>query len=230
MTLYWFDFAVLAFLTWGAVSGYFRGLSHSLVNLMTWFFGLGLAFYFKGPVASFVNQQYGANPLITRVLTQNVDLPMKVSGSPVPGEDLPAFIHRLPVGPSTKDSLWEYFYQEGEKLIYQGGSPAEFLYSWMADALVQLICFGGVLVVMAALFKLFEESRALKKQEDLFPGVKSLGGLLLGSLRNFLVLVVVVALTAPLMEVFSFILLEDIRSSYSVNIVLTLLHAAGGIY
>lgn len=230
MTVYWFDIAVLAFLTWGAVSGYFQGLSRSLVNFTSWFFVLGLAFYFKGPVASFVNQQYGVNPLITRVLARNVDLPLKVSGTPVPGDDLPAFIHRLPVAPSTKNSLWEYFYQEGEKLIYQGGSPADFIYSWMAEGLVQLLCFGAVLAVTAALFQLFEESRALKRREEIFPGVKSLGGLLLGFLRNFLILGVVVALTAPLMEVSSFILREDILRSYSVHIALTFLHAAVGIY
>ncbi len=230
MPVNWFDFAVLAFLTWGAVNGYFRGVTLSLINILAWFSGVALAFYSKGPVAFFVNQQYEVNPLITRVLSQNMDLPMKVTGAPIPGEDLSAFIQRLPVGPFAKNSLWEYFYREGEKIIYQGGSPAEFLYSWMAEALIQIVCFGAVLAIIIALFKLAEGAWELKKQGKFLAEVSSLAGLLVGLLKSFFVLLVVAALIMPLLEVFDFILLEDIRSSFSANSIISLINTVGGRY
>lgn len=230
MPVNWFDFAVLAFLAWGAVNGYFRGLTLSLFNIMAWGSGLALAFYSKGPVAFFVNQQYGVNPLISQVLSQNIDLPMKVTGAPTPGEDLPAFIQRLSVGPSTKNSLWEYFYREGETLIDQGGSPAEFLYSWMAEALIQIICFAAVLAIIIALFKLAQGAWELKKQGKFLTEVSSMTGLMIGFLKSFLLLLVAVVLITPLLEVFDFILLEDIHSSFSVKIMISMLNSMWGRY
>ncbi len=216
MFVNWFDIAVLAFLTWGAVNGYFRGLTLSLVNVLAWFSGLGLAFYAKGPAALFVNQQYGLNPLITRALSQNVDLPMKVSTVPTMGEDLPAFIQHMPVNPSAKMSLWEYFYREGEQFIHQGSGPAEFLYSWMADVLVQILCFAAALTVIIALFKLVEGAWVLKKEKKLLAEAKSLAGLFTGFLKNLFVLVVIIFLVSPLLEVFDFFLLQDLSNSYTL--------------
>ncbi|UNC93718.1 CvpA family protein [Candidatus Contubernalis alkaliaceticus] len=218
MPVNWFDIAVLGFLTWGAVNGYFRGLTLSLINVLFWLFSMALAFYAKGPAAVFVNQQYGLNPLITQVLSKNMDLSLRVTTVPAVDDALPVFIQYMPVNPPVKVSMLEYFYREGEKFIYQGSGPAEFLYSWVAEVLVQILCFAAALTIIIALFKLVEGAWVLKKQEKLLAGTKSLTGLFMGFFKNLFVLSVIIFLVSPLLEVSDFFLMEDLSTSYVLKI------------
>lgn len=181
MNLTWFDAAALSFLCWGGVEGYLKGITLSIFNVLGWVAALVVAFYARTPLSFFVNQEYNLVPLLTRVISRRVDLPLQVGGFISP----------------------------------EGGSRGEFLYPWLAEALVNLLSFLAVFFLIIALLKILEGILSLKENRSIF--LKNLISSLLGVLKNFLVIFALLYLILPLWEVVDSLPLEDIANSLTVT-------------
>lgn len=219
MSMNWFDLAVLVFLTWGAVGGYFKGFYTAAFNFLGWTVALITAFLFKGSFSYFVNQQYNITPKITTAISENVNLPVKVIGGHFSGEDPFTFIQGISLPHNIKNNILEYFNREGERLLEQGGTVADFLYSWLADVIVNILCFFSIFIVVGAIFKLGEGviQGKINIREKGGQWLNSGTGLLTGVLKNALIVIAIIYLVSPLLELFDFVLIADIKKSFIVS-------------
>lgn len=225
MAINWFDVAVLAFLTWGAVCGYLRGFYSSLLGMTGWLTALITAYYSKSTISYFVREQYDIMPKITAVISGRVSMPLEVGARHHAwnGEDPFNLLQGIPFPPGIRNNILEYFSREGEKLINQGATAADLFYAWIAQLIINLICFLVILLVTAALIKIGEGMVWGKIRKKSLPVMNQGAGFLIGLIQNLLIFMVIISVFIPFLEMFDFILLTDIKNSLMVNLVEKLL-------
>ncbi len=215
----WFDLAVLVFLAWGGERGYYRGFYASAFNFLGWTAALITAFLFKSSFSYFVEAQYNITPKIAAAISKNIDLPVKVTGGYFSGEDPLSFIQGISLPENIKTGILEYFNQGGERLLEQGGTVVDLIYAWLAEVIVSISCFFIIFLVIGSLFKLGEGVIQLKMdvREKGNLWLKSVSGLLIGVIKNLLVVIAIIHLASPLLELLNFLFVADIKESFTVS-------------